>query len=214
MVPSVVGMPLSDAQQALRLNGLEAVEADTLPDSRIATGSVLSQNPLPEAVVKSGRRIYLTISGGEPTARVPQLRGRSARDAKFSLERSGLTLGRVVYATSELYPENTIIDQSVEQGSNVAKGSSIGITVSQGRALGQTPVPDIVGKSVSEAERLLSQRGLKLGNIAYQSSFDLLPNTVVDQFPRAGDSVAVGHAIDLFVIKAGRPKEEIEPLKK
>jgi beta-lactam-binding protein with PASTA domain len=51
---------------------------------------------------------------------------------------------------------------------------------------------------------------LKVGNITFQSSFDLLPNTVVDQFPRAGEMVNEDQAVDLFVVKAGKPAEEIQ----
>jgi len=211
IVPDVVGKPVADAQQLLASQGLEPVQADTRPDPRVPVGSVLSQNPQADAVVKHGRRVYLTVSGGEQLVAVPQLRGRSPRDAKFTLERNGLVLGNVEYTASELYPENTIIGQTILQGTNVAKGSTVGIVVSQGRPLGHTAVPDLIGKSVTEAERVLSQRRLKVGNIAYQASFDLLPNTVVDQFPRAGDSVAQGRPVDLFVIKAGKPKEEFEP---
>jgi serine/threonine-protein kinase len=211
IVPDVVGKPVADAQQVLLAEGLEPVQADTRPDSRVPVGSVLSQNPQADAVVKHGRRVYLTVSGGEQLVAVPQLRGKSPRDAKFTLERNGLVLGSVDYTASELYPENTIIGQTVQQGVNVPKGSIVGIVVSQGKPLSQIAVPDLIGKSVTEAERLLSQRSLKLGNIAYQVSFDLLPNTIVDQFPRGGDSVAQGRAVDLFVIKAGKPKEEFEP---
>ena len=209
-VPKVTNLSLEVAKATLDSAGLHPVEAETRPDPRAPQGTVVSQNPQPDAVVKQGRRIYLTISGGEALVNVPPLRGRSTRDAKFTLERSGLRLGRVGYATSEQYPENTIVEQSVPAGSKVAKGSAVNIVVSRGRVLQQITVPDFLGKTLSEAERLIVHQGLKLGNITYQASFDLIPNTVVDQFPRPGDQVPEGQAIDLFVVKSGRPKEEIE----
>jgi beta-lactam-binding protein with PASTA domain len=69
----------------------------------------------------------------------------------------------------------------------------------------------VVGKTLAEAEKILAATGLKVGIVTYQPSFDLLPNTVVDQFPRAGDPVTPGQEIDLFVVKVGKPTDEIQP---
>lgn len=209
-VPGVVGLSLDGAKQLLQSQGLTPIESDTRPDRQAPAGTVVGQNPDAEAVVKNGRRVYLTISGGEAKVVVPGLRGRSVRDAKFTLERNGLRMGDVQYAASNAYPAGTIIDQSIQQGMKVSKGTSVRISVSQGKEMQEASVPDFTGKTLSEVEKIIAQQGLKLGNITYQASFDLIPNTVVDQFPRAGESVPQGQAIDLFVIKAGKPKEEIQ----
>ena len=209
-VPQVVGLPLESAKQTLIDRGLLPIESETRPDPTAPAGTVVGQNPDADAVVKDGRHIYLTVSGGEIEVMVPALRGRSVREAKFTLERSGLRMGDVEYATSDAYPAGTIVDQSVQPGMKVSKGAVVKIVVSQGKALQQITVPDFTGKTLKEVERIIAQQGLKLGNITYQASFDLIPNTVVDQFPRAGDSVPQGQAIDLFVIKAGKPQEEIQ----
>jgi serine/threonine-protein kinase len=210
-VPTVVGMHVDSARTMLESRGLEPVQAYTRPDVSAPLGVVVAQNPERDAVVKLGRRVYLTVSGGEAQVIVPPLRGRSVRDARFTLERSGLRMGDVSYALSDAFPENTILEQSAQPGMKVPKGTLIRIVVSRGRVGEQTTVPDFSGKSVAEAERMITRMGLKLGNITYQSSFDLVPNTVVDQFPRPGESVGQGQTIDLFVVKAGKPKEEIEP---
>ena len=209
-VPNVVGLTLDSAKRVLQDQDLVPVEADTRPDPRAPVGTIVAQNPDVDAVVKNGRRIYLTISGGESQVVVPALRGRSVRDAKFTLERSGLRMGDVAYAASDAYPEGTIVDQTVQAGLKVPKGGAVKIVVSRGKDLQQTTVPDFTGRTLNEVERMISQQGLRVGNITYQASFDLIPNTVVDQFPRAAESVPRGQAIDLFVIKAGKPKEEIQ----
>ena len=213
-VPRVSGLSVDSARRVLDVAGLQTIEADTRADSKLPPGTVVAQNPLPEAVVKPGRRIYLTISGGEALAIVPSLRGRSLREAKFALERSGLRLGFVGFAESETFPENTIIDQSVGADARVARGAVVAITVSSGRVKQETQVPSVVGKNLSEAEVTLARLGLKVGNITYQPSFELVPNTIVDQYPRAGEPAPEGHAVDLFVVKVGRPEEEIQPPKK
>ncbi len=209
-VPRVIGLTVEAAKAVLDSAGLQAVEADTRPDPVQPPGTVTAQNPFPQAIVKHGRRVYLTISGGDVLIEVPLLRGRSSRDAKFTLERAGLRLGSVSYAVSDSYPENTIIDQSVAPETRVGRGSSVNIVISRGNVVEETVVPSLIGKTTSEAEKLLSAAGLVTGNITYQPSFDLLPNTVVDQFPRAGDPAKRGQAVDLFVVQVGKPTEEIQ----
>lgn len=210
-VPDVTGMPFDSARAILDEKGLQTIQAETRPDPENAVGNVINQNPGPGVVVKHGRRIYLTISGGETQVLVPSLRGRSTRDAKFALERFGLKLGGIGYATSSNFPENTIIEQSIAPESGVSRGTVVNITVSRGREMRQIEVPQLVGKSTTEAEKLLLAGHLKVGNISFQPSFDLLPNTVVDQFPRAGEMVNEGQPVDLFIVKAGKPTEEIQP---
>ena len=84
------------------------------------------------------------------------------------------------------------------------------ISVSQGRNAGDVHVPLVIGKTLGEATKLIEDAHLKIGTISYQASFDLVPNTVVDQFPRPGDVPAPGQGVDLFVVKAGKPTEEIQ----
>jgi len=209
-VPDVSGMLFDSARTVLDGGGLQTIQAETRPDPDHPPGTVINQNPQGGAVVKHGRRVYLTISGGEAQVAVPSLRGRSTRDAKFALERFGLKLGGINYATSDRFPENTIMEQSISPDSRVSRGTVVSVTVSSGRELRQIEVPQLAGKSTTEAEKLLMNARLKVGNITFQSSFDLLPNTVVDQFPRAGEMVNEDQAVDLFVVKAGKPAEEIQ----
>ncbi len=211
-VPEVVGLAADSAKLVLASHGMVAVEAETRHDPDYPSGTVSNQNPPAGAIVKEGRHVYLTISGGEVEVFVPSLRGRTLRDARFALERYGLKLGPVSYATSPTFPENTIIDQSVMSNTRVQKGSPVSVVVSTGKDSLSIIVPQVTGKSTTEAERILMAAGLKVGNVTLQPSFDLLPNSVVDQFPRAGERAARGQAVDLFVVAAGRrPTEEIQP---
>jgi len=209
-VPSVIGKPLPEARTALESARLRVVEADTRPDAEYPPGTVIQQNPAAGAIVKEDRHIYLTLSGGEVQVIIPALRGRSLRDARFSLDRVGLKVGAVAYDTSDTYPENTIIEQRPAPDSRATKGSAVDIVVSRGHMPSAAQAPLLIGKTVPEAEKILQDAGLKRGIITYQPSFDLVPNTVVDQYPRPGEPLGPGQALDLFVIKDGRPAEEIE----
>jgi eukaryotic-like serine/threonine-protein kinase len=206
-VPEVIGLKAEEAFKVLDSVGLEPRIGDTLSDRRYKIGSVINQHPVAGRIVNRERRIYLTISGGEQLVTVPNLKGRTFRDAKFQLERAGLKLGGTEYQPSETFPENTIMGQEVAAGYKVKRDVYVSVVVSMGKTSEKVTVPDVKGKSLKEAELILKNAGVVTGNISFQPMPDLLPNTVVDQFPRAGELVPRGQAIDLFVVQGAENSE-------
>jgi len=209
-VPKVVGLKEDDAVRILKDADLSPIVSDTTYDERFPKGSVIVQKPMSGDVVKKGRRVYVFISGGEPYVSVPILKGRSLKEAKLSLERVGLKLGQVTEMPSE-NSKNVIFDQQFANGTPLRKGESVGITVSIGIvAEGDITVPDLIGKSLTDAEKLLADSSLKVGKVNYQASFSLLPNTILDQYPSKGNKVNKGTVVDLFVTKSGNETKVIE----
>jgi serine/threonine-protein kinase len=211
-VPEVMGLKFERAQTILDSLGLQARQGEVRPDLKYPLGTVIAQAPAAGAKVRPGRRIYLSVSGGEPIAEIPTLKGRSLRDAKFALERVGLELGPTTYVPSEDFPPNTVIDQAAPAGTRIRRGSFVSVVISQGKEADRIAVPEVVGKILPEAEKILTQRGLKVGNISYQENLELLPSTVLAQYPRGGELVGLGQPIDLFVVQVGakKPKEVLE----
>lgn len=209
-VPNVVGKTLDEAVKLLTDAGLPGKKAGVRTDKQFPEGTVVVQNPPSGAEVKFGRGIYLTVSGGEPLVFVPSLRGQTLRDATFSLERVALVMGSTTYQVSEEYPQGTIIDQDTPQSTKVSSGNVINVTVSQGKNADQVPVPDVTKKTFTDAERIVIQAGLRIGNITYQINAELLPNTVIEQFPKSGQLVPGGQAIDLVVAQKGEKTNDLQ----
>ncbi len=208
-VPTLVGLTFERAEQVLDSLRLVPRKADVRLDKEHPAGIVIAQNPISGEQVKQGRRVYVTVSGGEVQVAVPSIKGRTLRDARFALEREGLKMGSVEYAPSDSFPQNTIIDQQPGPGAKMKKDAYVSVIVSQGSISQKISVPDLTGKTFREASALLTSAGLKLGNITYLHSPDLLPNTVIEQYPRAGEMVVSGQSIDLFVVQGGEVKKEI-----
>jgi serine/threonine-protein kinase len=209
-VPDVVGMPEAEAFRILDSLNLEPRKGDVHPDKDYPEGYVVAQNPVPQQIVKPRRRVYLTISGGEQLAVVPELKGRSLRDTKFALDRSGLKLGAVQRQISKEFPEGTIISQDIVSGAKVKHGSYIGVTQSTGQSMDSLLVPNVIGKTLVDAQKMLIQKGFKTGTITNQPNVDLLPNTVIGQLPRAGDIASFGKPVDLFIAQAPDKKGVIQ----
>ncbi len=200
-VPNVISLKEENALRTLKSANLVPVISDTTFDERYPRGTIILQKPNAGENVKEDRRIYLFVSGGEPVVLVPSLKGKSIRDAKFSLERIGLSLGHIDDIPST-NPKNMIFDQQYVEGTPLKKGDSVGVTVSAGEEYGEITVPDLIGKSLSEAEKILADSSLQIGKINYQPSFSLLPNTVLDQYPSKGNKTNKGDQVDLFVTKS------------
>lgn len=208
-VPNVVGMKQAAAIGILTESNLESVITDSIFDEKSPKGTVILQKPQSGDIVKEGRRVYLFISGGEATVYVPRLRGKSIRDARLSLERVGLKLGAIEELPSS-NPKNVIFDQQYAEGTPLNKGETVNVTISSGSMSEGITIPDLIGMSLAEAQRILADSTLRVGKINYQRSFSLLPNTILDQYPSKGNKVKSGDVIDLFVTKAAEAPLEDE----
>jgi serine/threonine-protein kinase len=198
-VPDVIGLPLEEAKQRIKEAGLDPKEAEYKNDKRYKIGTVTLQNPIAESEVKRDRGVYLSISGGEELVDVPNLKGKSVREAVFNLEKCNLKLGTILYEPSEEIFANTIIRQEILPGAKIRSGNIINVTVSQGRSTDKLPVPDVSLKTLNEAEKILTDNGFRIGNTTYQMNSDILPNTILEQNPRAGELVQLGQSIDLII---------------
>jgi serine/threonine-protein kinase len=200
-VPDVIGLPIQEAKNKIVEAGLDPKEAEYKNDKRYAIGSVILQIPAPQSEVKYGRGVYLTISGGEELVEVPNLKGKSIREATFNLERHGLKLGNISYEPSEEIFANTIIRHTPSSNTKVRGGTYIDVIVSQGQTANARSLPDVSMKTLSEAEKIITHAGFRIGKITYQINLDLLPNTVLEQYPRSGELVQLNQSIDLIIAK-------------
>ncbi len=206
-VPNVVGLSEPQAFQTLRDSDLVPIISDTTFDQKVPRGAVILQRPEANEIVKIKRRVYLFISGGIPIKPVPELNGKSVRDARFTLERLGLELGKITRVPSE-NPKGMIFGQQYATGTPLQNGDSVGVTVSLGKIYGLVTVPNLIGKSLTEATKIIADSSLKVGKINYQRSFSLLPNTVLDQYPSEGNKVNPGGTVDLFVTKSAESSKD------
>lgn len=204
-VPNVIGLDYLDAKRIIEENGLEVKQVTRFDETR-PIGQIIDQNPPAEQMVKDGRRIYLIVCGGEQLMQVPKLTGRSVRDAKFTLEQRNLMVGEIVKKFSNEYDDNVVITQIVQPGSLVKRNTKIDLIVSNGPRIGDLIVPDLVGKTLTEAKKILVDGKLKLGKVTYQTS-DQPPGRIVDQYPKKDKSAKETTEVDVFVSKEKIPDE-------
>ncbi len=198
-IPDVTGKTAEEAMGLLAAKDLNPQVYDTAPHPNIPPGNVVYQNPVASSVVREGRNVYLTVSGGEERIAMPNLRGRSLRDARITLEQMEFRIGKVAYEPSEL-PAESVVSQNIPPGKRVPKNSVVEITVSGGSDI-EVEIPYVVGFNLDEAQQKLLENGLRLGTVSYRESGSFLPNTVLAQSPLAGDPIAPNGAVNLTVAR-------------
>jgi len=200
-VPNVIGKQKDEAIKILDDAGFNPIVATSRYDQKYKKDYVVFQKPVPNTVVKEHRRIYLTISGGESLIKMPQLIGKTLRDAQVTLERSGFILGKIDSVESEFQP-NTIVEQQYLEGRELASGTNVNIKVSIGPQVGMIRVPNILGKSLTDAMNILRANSLRVGAKTYIHSPSLLPNTVVDQQPGENALLKLGDSVNVVLTQS------------
>jgi serine/threonine-protein kinase len=197
-VPSVVGKQKDEAIKILQDAGLNPIVQTSRFDVNYKKDHVIFQKPVSDNIVKKGRRIYLTISGGEQYFKMPLLIGKTIRDTRVTLERIGFILGKIDSVESE-FPADNVVEQQYPEGQEIPNGTVINVKVSIGPQVGMIRVPNILGKSLIEAENILKSNSIKLGNKTYIYSLSLLPNTVVDQQPSESTLIKIGDSVNVII---------------
>ncbi|MCX6164189.1 MAG: PASTA domain-containing protein [Ignavibacteriae bacterium] len=208
-VPNVIGLQFNEAKKVLEKSGLDVKQGDVRYDESKPIGLVMDQNPMVDQTVKNGRRIYLTVCGGEQLVEVPKLVGRTLRDAKFTLEQRNLQVGEIMKKFTNEYAEDVVVSQVVQPGSKVKKLSRVDLIISNGQQIGDIMIPDVIGKKLEEARKILIEKKLTVGKITYQAS-DLPSGQIVDQYPKKDKSAKENTPIELFIAKKRKTENEVQ----
>ena len=73
----------------------------------------------------------------------------------------------------------------------------------------EVKVPQVVGLDRVTGEGILNKVGLNLRQRATRPSLDKMPNTILDQSPRAGETVKSGQTIAVVLSRAPQPGETV-----
>jgi eukaryotic-like serine/threonine-protein kinase len=164
-------------------------------------GTIVRQFPVAGTQVKPGRVIRLVLSKGQQIVAVPQVAGKSVRQAVLDLETAGLKLGEIAWAFSDTIPEKVVVFSYPAAGTQVSLESSVNLMVNRGRASDIVYMPKIVGLTLVEAKKLMEGKGLKIGKIDYRKDNDFLPETVLEQSEVEGAELMIGAEVNIVLSK-------------
>ncbi len=99
---------------------------DTVPKSHIAF-----QQPVAGALVKPGRRVFVVISRGPESVVVPDVLGKSRRDAELTILEAGLTVGEERLRTSRQFASGVVMRQYPKAGMQVQAGTGVSLHIAR-----------------------------------------------------------------------------------
>ena len=162
-------------------------------------GVILQQFPKAGTKVKPDRTIKFVVSLGQKMVNIPDVGGKSVRQAMLDLETAGLALGEIAWAFSDTIPERVVVFSYPSGGTEIPLGSYVNLMVNRGRASNFTFMPRVVGLTLDEAVKRLEDKSLKLGIVSYRTDENYLPETVLEQSEPEGTELDVATEIDLVV---------------
>lgn len=196
-VPDVMALPFDEAALRLGDAGLRAEEY-ILRKPNLPRDVVIDQRPPAGALVKPGRRIYLTINTGDTTTvTVPRVIGLSVREAQSRMVVLGLLVPEVLPDSIPASHANTITHQEPEPGERVPHGTEVTLWYSTGLGEAYVDVPDVTGLTPEEARARLLE--LRLRAVILGEAADESDPTVLDQSPEAGTQVREGFEVRLRI---------------
>lgn len=197
-VPDLAGMTVEEATTALEELGLLLEVDEEVVSSEVPEGRIVSQDPLPEMVVRAGKTVKVNISKGVEEGTIPNVIGKTQGDAVFLLESYGYQRGGVSEEHSAM-PAGVVIRQSPSAGTPAESGTSVSLVVSLGPEAAPTTVPGLIGLDVDAAREALEREGLALGTIDYAPSNDYEQNIIIGQSAAPGSSALTGTEIGITI---------------
>ena len=206
-MPGLIGRTVIQAEQIARQAGLSLEIGERTYSATVPQDVVIAQEQPAGKRVKQGRRVGVTVSLGPQMATVPDLVQQTVQAAQLALD--GLHLRAALQeANDEIIKPGSVVRQTPPAGSRLPVDSVVTLVISRGPV--QTEMPNLVGRPLPDARRMLEERGLVIAHIRTVTSVDQDPGTVVEQAPSAGVKIRPGQAA-ITVTVTVRPGEEGAP---
>lgn len=209
-VPDITQSFRSDAEQELTKVKLKIGTVTEEETAEIPIGDVVIRtDPAPGTSVDEGTEVNVVVSKGpklNDPVEVPNILGLSPEDAENKLFDSFFIPQPGEPAYSDTAEAGKVIAQSVPAGTKVEMFSIIMYSVSLGKE--QISVPDVTGKSISDARGMLDSAGLSC-DTSQSYSDTVAKDVVISQSVAKDTKVDKGTTIVLEVSMGKKPATKV-----
>lgn len=198
IVPNIIGLNSEQGKNVLQKSELKSVISSEIYSSTYPKGYIIKQLPKSGLKVKSNRPIYLTISKGNETVKMPNLINTSLRNARVKLMNLGMSIGVISYEFSENIPKDSIMTQSISAGRVIPYGEIINLIISKGSEINSN-VPNLIGIESQNIEEYIKSFGFVLGSVNYRKDETFATGTIIEQFPVSNSVAPNGSIINIVI---------------
>lgn len=133
---------------------------------------------------------------------VPNVKGMTLVIGTQKIKAAGFVVGEITEKNSKEVEAGVIISTNPVANTSKVKGSKIDVVVSKGIAKKEVElVPEVIGKSLDEAESLLEAAGFVVGTVTEKNSEEVETGLVISTDPVANTSKTKGSKVNLVVSK-------------
>ncbi len=195
-VPDLSNKSAQQAQDSLQKAGF-TVAIQQKADNKVATGNVISTQPLGGSRVDKGSTITVQVSTGPAQVQIPRLDGMTQEQAEQQLNASGLRMdSNVQRKPSSAKETDKVIGTDPSAGSRVDIDRAIVVILGSGPE--QIRVPNVVGQDISVAQpNLVDSAGFKITVQEVPSSKP--KGEVISTNPAGGTSADKGSMVTVQV---------------
>jgi serine/threonine-protein kinase len=199
IVPELKGISLEAAEEACRESGLNLMVTGERYSGNVPAGYVLEQDPSPGEGLKGRRTVKVITSSGMQMEEVPDLAGRSLREAELGLESARLSRGNLSRIFTADTGPNRVAASSPQEGSLAPIGSSVDLLLYMTGEPAVFLMPDLTGKDLLFVRERLERGGFHVTRVVSRRDENRFPGTILSQNPPAGYSIKEGGTIELVV---------------
>lgn len=207
-VPDLHNLSIPEVEQKLKALKLDYYINDSSYLLKKKPNIVLDQDPEPNAKVKQGRKIYLTVTRRiPPPVRMPNVIDLNLLFAKKALENAGLNVGQLTYRPG--LAKNKVIEQQylgkpLLAGAEIPKGSKIDLVLTDGLGETKGEVPNLIGLTYDQAKWALNTLNFNVGYVEWDPSVQDKNTAVIykqmpEYTPGAPTEINYGEAIDIYL---------------
>jgi serine/threonine-protein kinase len=194
-VPDVKGLARGAAKAAIKRAGFKAKFENESSDT-VPAGQATRSEPASGISLPKGSKVTVFLSSGPAQVTVPGVVGKDKDAAASQIDAAGLQVNIDQRVTSAAAPD-TVLAQDPQGGAQVAKGSTVTITVA--KAPPTTTVPGVVGTDEQAAKQALRGAGLSVTVKTVDVTDSAQDGIVQAQNPRADRQVPEGTTVTIEV---------------
>jgi serine/threonine-protein kinase len=197
-VPEVKNLSKDAAIVELDNNKLQYKFTEQESDT-VESGKVIGTNPEEGSTVEENTQIEVYISSGPKKVSLTNVTYYSEDEATTTLENAGFKVktGSAVYSDS--VPEGQVAYTDPKANAKVLPGATVTLHISKGAEQKTATVPDLIGKTKSEAKAALKAVNLSIGTVTKAYSENVDKGCVCVQSKSEGTVVDQGTTVDITI---------------